>query len=314
MASQQALMGLGRPNYQSAIEEGRPPAKHPAVADIDCRSVAYLTTVCLFCVYAAPTVVSAQLGSDPDVAFWIGSFGNLALFIPVWLLGMYYVQLWQLARGRHHRVLLILTGTVPAVMLMIIGGSYMGRSKFLYGQLKADDCSGRGGLAEKPLLQDAYDQARGLYDECLLKLYVTNGNQTLPRRPTLQSCEEWFGEEWYGAAPNASSNDFAAWRGYHYHDIGGQPITKRRRREFNYLASVEANHACGGFCKVGLPLWTEYDVVGRQGTMCAPIVGLKFLVAQHQGEVVFGLASILLALNFIVYIAMRQFLERLGYK
>lgn len=63
-----------------------------------------------------------------------------------------------------------------------------------------------------------------------------------------------------------------------------------KKRLYDYLATVEANHHCGGFCKAGPALWVP-DPAMPEGA-CAPYVGLKFLTVKRQGDLLFWIAAV----------------------
>merc|ERR1719238_2427784 len=114
---------------------------------------------------AAPTIVCIQLGTDVDSSFWIGRWGLLAIFVPIFLLGQHFYHLWMLQdRRRRRRYLFIIVPIVPAVLFMILGGTYMSLARHLYGQLKSDECSDTGPVPAKFWMQAAYDEAHECSD------------------------------------------------------------------------------------------------------------------------------------------------------
>merc|ERR1719277_194249 len=97
----------------------------------------------------------------------------------------------MVVKGKAKKSLLYFVVIATSACLMITGGTCMSKSRYLYGQLKSEDCSGTGGMTDKFFLQEAYVQAHKLYDDCYARLFKANGNMPLPRRPILQNCEEW---------------------------------------------------------------------------------------------------------------------------
>mmetsp|Transcript_61720 Transcript_61720/g.133724 ORF Transcript_61720/g.133724 Transcript_61720/m.133724 type:complete len:299 (+) Transcript_61720:107-1003(+) len=255
----------------------------------------------LFLAHAAPTVLAVQLGADPDAAFWIGRFGLLGLFFPFFFLLQHRLHVWQLSHGRQNLASILVTIIVPSTFFCIAGGAYMSSGRYLYGQLKAEDCTGAGGLRQKLLLQEAYDQASKIYEQCLERVTRENGNAELPYRPTLQSCTEWG--KWLG---EGADDEWKPWRGQSYKET-------RLSREFAYLASAEMNHICSGFCNSGKPLWTSLEDTGREGSKCGPIIALKFLAITEQGSVLCFASFVALAVTLAIFLLVRPTLDRLGY-
>merc|ERR1719352_2142955 len=105
------------------------------------------------------------------------------------------------------RYIFIVVPIFPSVFFMIIGGTYMGFSMSLYGQLKSEDCSASGPTPSKWWLQTAYEEAYDAYGHCLQRLTKENNGFPLRRRPNLQSCNEW--EEL-----QVGRHGFTPWKGY----------------------------------------------------------------------------------------------------
>merc|ERR1719453_650551 len=104
--------------------------------------LAYMFTLTAFTVLAAPTIISIQLGMDVDASFWIGKWGLLAIAVPIFLIGQHFYHLWMLSHANsRRRYIFIVVPVLPAVLFMIIGGTYMSFARHLYGQLKSEDCS-----------------------------------------------------------------------------------------------------------------------------------------------------------------------------
>jgi len=270
--------------------------------------VAYVFTLAAFTVLAAPTIISIQLGLDVDAAYWIGRWGLLAIFVPIFLLGQHFYHLWMLAHSsRRRRYIFVFTPVLPAVLFMIIGGTYMSFARHLYGQLKSSDCSGNSPTPAKFWMQEAYDEAHDAYKQCVARLEKENFGEPLRRHPNLQSCQEWetLLENGGGVVP---------WKGYKISAGTLRQHNPSNNHRWQYLADVEVNHLCGGFCTQGPALFVSYDEVGRVGGSCAQFVAFKFLSIQHWGLVVFAIGLITVCLAIPGYIYSRSFLTTLGYK
>jgi hypothetical protein len=297
--------------------------------------VPYAVSLSTLCVYAAPTIVSIRLGTDPDAAFWIGRVGLVACLVPVFLAFMHVVHLAELARGRPRRSTVNITTIVPGVVLAVTGIVYSAESAFLQSHLMSDDCIARSSqpLSEKPRLQVAYELGLRAYAACQERHFERNDRETLPRspHPTLQQCTQWR------TADDSLSlgEDVVTWKGYvdeqtvaewflgslgfdllsqNYWADRPQRMHTVYWREWDYLAQVEANHFCGGFCEPGPSLFVDYDMSGRQGGKCAPLVGLKFGVVQYQAQLVLwtSVISLVLIIAVLAPLAMPH-LKELGY-
>lgn len=270
--------------------------------------IAYLFTLTLFTVLAAPTILSIQLGMDVDAAYWIGRWGLIAIFVPIFLLGQHFYHLWMLGqKNRRRRYIFIVVPIIPAVLFMIIGGTYMSFSRHLYGQLKSEDCSSSSPTPAKFWIQEAYNEAHDAYDKCRARLVTENFGQPLRRNINLQSCQEWeqLQENPEGVKP---------WKGYKISPGTMRQHNPNNEHRWQYLADIEATHVCGGFCEQGPALFASYEQTGRHGGSCAQFVAFRFLAIQHWGVVVFMIGALCLILCIPAYICSRTFLTSMGYK
>ncbi|CAK0869625.1 unnamed protein product [Prorocentrum cordatum] len=156
-------------------------------------------------------------------------------------------------------------------------------------------------------------------------------NRPRSPHPTLQQCTQWRTAD----DSLVLGEDLVTWRGYvdeqtvaewFLGSLGFDLVSKnywadrpQREhtyywREWDYLAQVEANHFCGGFCEPGPSLFVDYDLSGRQGGKCAPLVGLKFGVVQYQAQLVLwtSVISLVLVIAVLFPLAMPH-LKELGY-
>jgi len=270
--------------------------------------IAYMFTLTAFTVLAAPTILSIQLGMDNDAGFWVGTWGLCAFFVPVFLVLQHFYHLWMLGdQSRRKRSLFIVVPVIPAVLFMVIGGTYMSLARNLYGQLKSDDCSATSPMPAKFWMQTAYDEAHGAYSQCMDRMQAQNMGQPLRRHPNVQSCSEWddLMSDRTGVVP---------WKGYKV-----SPGTLRQHNPSNkfrwqYLADVEAQHMCGGWCTPGPSLFVSFAQNGRQGGSCSQFVAFRFLSIMHWGIVIFAIGAITLVLSIPAYLFSRSFLTNMGYK
>lgn len=271
--------------------------------------LAYIFTLSMFVIFSAPTIISIQLGLDEDVAFWIGRWGLCALFVPVFLLGQHFYHMWMLAEvNRRRRYIFIIVPIIPAVMFMVIGGIYMSFARNLYGQLKSSDCSEDGALPAKFRMQQAYEIANAAHDKCLARLQEENMGVPLRRHPVLQSCPEW--QELLGE----KESTVVPWKGYQHTPGTLRQANPSNNHRWKYLARVELNHVCGGFCKSGPAAFVSYDKLGRFGGTCAQFIAFRFLSVMHWGIVVLAIGAVVILLTIPMYIFSRSFLTNMGYK
>lgn len=306
------------------------------------RTLVYSYFFAIFCLFAPPTILCLQFGVDADVVFWIGRWSLLALLVPIFIFVMFIVHLLMIARGTPHKRIFLWTVAVPAVFFCVMGGIFMNRGNYLYGQLKSNDCSGGGFLPEKMNLQTAYDEAQAIYGACVNRLYNDNRRQSLPFRPTLWGCEEWgswqTGQDGpsngrqvgdYGSDMNSerSEEDRSQTRRRRYTSGDDSAVDFRAarqtpeaesddgavQRQMGYLASVESDHVCGGWCKPGPMLWTSYSEVGRAGGKCSSYVAQKFLIVSHQGTVILFVELLTVILAAVYYMQSSKTFSELGY-
>lgn len=270
---------------------------------------AYMFTLTAFTILAAPTIISIQLGLDVDAAFWIGRWGLIALFVPVFLLGQHFYHLWMINNRRERRrYIFFIVPVFPAVIFMIIGGTYMSFARNLYGQLKSDDCSLTGPTPSKYYMQAAYEQARASYDQCITRLRNDNLGAPLRRHPNLQSCVEW------DELVVHEDERLTPWKGYKVQPGTLKQFNPSNIHRWQYLANIEINHVCGGFCKPGPSLFVSYDHSGRQGGSCSQFVAFRFLSINHWGTVVFVIGLLIVLISIPTYVVARGFLNTMGYK
>lgn len=263
---------------------------------------AYMFTVVMLCLYTGPVVLSLQLGYDPDVSYWIGRYGRAAAFIPVFFVMMHMVIMAQFGgeEKKCKKSIFVWTAILPAILLAISGGIYMSSARYWWRSLTSEEC-GSSFTAEKSELQFAYEEAHGMYQECRENMLAANGGVEPRWRPTLQSCTEW-------ARLVPADEEAKAWQAY---SRKIQKADQSFHSEFEYLATVEANHVCGGFCSAGPMLWNDYDVIGKQGGRCAPMVGNKFKVIRRQGEQLLVISLTGISAFFFVWQSLpREMMER----
>lgn len=229
--------------------------------------IALTVTFFLFLLFAPPTLLCVHLGIDPDVAYWVGRGSLSVLVLPVLFMALFG---GMHARGAKKAVITA-AFLMPAVMFAAIGGVYMNSCEMAYAHLISQDCSVP---REKAEIQGAYDSAMSLYDTCLARTGINLEDEDNPymKPPSVASCDEYR---------NAVARD--------------HPL----KEEWDYLAHMELNFVCGGFCKPGRPLWVRSLEVHEA---CAPFAASKMWTASHQSSQILVYGIIVMALYIPMYI------------
>merc|ERR1719491_2139669 len=133
----------------------------------DRKSLAYLVTLSLLCLFAAPTVLAWHVGRDPDATFWIGRLASLAWAVPVFVLVMHLLHVDHLMRDGRAKGFVTLAAVVPAVLLCSIGLWYMWSARKYTIKLFSEECSHPSLPAPALELQEAYGEAQVVFDSCV---------------------------------------------------------------------------------------------------------------------------------------------------
>jgi len=283
--------GSARPILGGMFGRARPPGAASAS-----RTVAYFCTLIQLALFAAPVMMSVQLANDPDAVYWIGRFGEWALLVPFYTLLLHLVHVNQIAANKQSGLIFVFM-FLPLVCLAITGSWYMVPAAKIQAGLFSAECSGRG-LERKADLQRAYEQAFHVYNVCTERMRREQGLEGTFRHVSLPMCKEWFAN-----AQGSNHSIILPRNGY----------SSDRIRDFQYLASVELSHVCGGFCHAGPALWTGFGEHGREGSMCAPLVAAKFRSIKRHADMIFWVSFINCIILLISYLVARPMFEKLGY-
>eukprot|EP00927_Polykrikos_kofoidii_P071036 TRINITY_DN67373_c0_g1_i1.p1 TRINITY_DN67373_c0_g1~~TRINITY_DN67373_c0_g1_i1.p1 ORF type:complete len:320 (-),score=40.59 TRINITY_DN67373_c0_g1_i1:88-1047(-) len=256
------------------------------VRSVVSKHAVHATSVMLFLVYLVPFQLSLQLGLDQDVNFWMGSaMFCVAVALPISLFVIHLVHVQLAMRGLRRQEFLIVSVFILSTCLCVLSGVSSGWARTLEQQLMSQDCTKSNGVVDKLLLQEAYVDALKTYDACVSRLFKENGQKPLMRRPLLHMCQEYHGNGQNLSIAmkitNATSNMQRL--------FAKREARVHSDRLSNYLAGVEQNHACGGFCHRGPRLWSP---PGLKDEACSRFVALKF-------KTVRGLLDRLLCTSFI---------------
>lgn len=293
---------------------------HPDIPTL-CRTVALTFTVACFCGFGAPIILSVQMGMDPDVGYWIGRYGLFAALMPIFFIAQHFAHLYFIEKRRLNRKFLLAVVLFPGAFFCIVGGCYMSEASFYYESLKSEDCSGGGLIPEKAKLQEDYDQAEAMYSRCKQAFLEENNNVPLTRHVTLPMCEEY--QQVFHEADSRAGSDkgLKPWHGY---PLKGQEsllpkmptsaeFMRQHRSGWNYLATVETNHMCGGFCERGPMLWADMSIPEKHMSSCAPFIALKFQVIAFQGEMLLFVNLGICLCALLIFHGAKNSMSQLGY-
>lgn len=187
-------------------------------------------TLCCFAIYSYPLVSAMYLGGQRNVQFWAGRYGQWSLLVPFIFLGGYAVQV-QFAAPR--RVVVLVTALLPAVIFLLIGNSYHASSYHVADQLLSTDCTT---FTKKRELDRAWFMAHAFYIDCLKRLSSHAGSA---------------GQELH------IEDAMKVYRIHHCEEYDEAYL--QYEEEWSYLAYVEENHLCSGWCQIGPRLWSFRD-------------------------------------------------------
>lgn len=318
----------GPPNYGTAhhLEEGYN-RKVPENITSARYSIAYLSTVAQLTVYSGPVILGVQLGMDPDAVYWVGRIGISCLLVPLIILLLHALHLFMLWSGRPAKMIFLLMAILPGAVIAYTGGVYSSASGNLYGLLVSEDCTkgrGDGRIAgwqkEKHDLQAAYETAKEILTDCRAleheieeKEYhlqdMANQREKITKEPTLLNCQAW-------AVHGQMHDEIKGWTAWAEKTLAYE---KKYKAEFTYLAAVEANMFCGGFCEPGPMLWMDYDLAGgraegKRHAACAPLVAAKFGIILREGRMCFYIGVVGVFFLVFAFNLMKPLLEYLGYR
>lgn len=249
------------------------------------RTAAFIFTFVTFCVFVPPCVVSIQLGSDPDVGFWLGRFAIGTICVPFIVLIAHVLHLSMLRKPQMCKKIMFATALIPSIWFCCVGGIYMSSADYHASRFRTGGC----GLVEAGQLQDAYEKAQALRNTCVARLTKSNGNVPLPYNPPVTMCEEYA----EALEKDSTMSGGLSWR-------------------WSYLAHTEVNHICSGFCTPGPALWTASV---RNGLPCARHVANKLYIVEEQAVMVLVYGVVMVVATFLCYfVLMAPIWKALGYE
>lgn len=181
---------------------------------------------CVFLVFAYPVLATLCLALDSTVQYWIGSYGKLAILIPLIFLVTHVVHSTTQVPSKPAVLFCVL---VPSLFLLVLADVVLSNSIEMSGALLSSNCDEFDG---KNHLQSEWETGYSIYQSCLaatVAKYPNLTNFTLAsafENYKFQECEEYEG---------AYQSHKPAW---------------------DYLRSLEQEHGCAGWCSVNVTLWS----------------------------------------------------------
>lgn len=203
-------------------------------------------TAFLLVVFLPPLALALHLGLGPDVIFFAGR--GMA-FLLVAVVVALFLPLMHMCFRPTNRFLLT-SVWLPAAVLAFVAFMYRHRTTVATDALMAQPCFDND---DKKGLQEAYLVANNLYGACMAWRPPPTG---APEEvDSVTECPE-------------------------YHSA-----TRKYRKEFIYLATLERRFPCGGVCYPGRRLWVD---PGTYGLACSPFAAQWLRSAHTQSQVLLG--------------------------
>lgn len=295
------------------------------------KLLAHIVTLVTLSLVAAPVVLGWQLGRDPDVRFWIGRDWFLgSVFVTLFIVVMHFLHLVHLLAGGRSRIFMVIAAPVSFLLLCIVGLFFMRGASDLTVEHFSEECPHPALPDEARSLQGAYDEAHTILRTCEQRLRQVHGRGFVSQHRvlTLQMCKEWamhLGVEADITHMFRGSPGWGEWTGglkrllpLAWWEGDEEKRSKRDEKlwgeaEWRYLAAIETNHACSGFCAGGRQLWNKPVFPREEEQRCAPVVALKLRRVALQGGMMFLTALAGLIVFVAMYLSAGSVFSRAGY-
>lgn len=179
----------------------------------------FLTAMLLF----YPVALCFLQDSYPSVEYWFGTtMFWIGIAIVIWTL-VFHFLLARRAISRNSGALFMIV--VPSAVLVIATQYQAFYFKNIQAMLMANDCS----LPRKLALQESWNGANTFFQNCVLTYANKTGSNIAATRlvTPIDSCP------------------------------GYEQAIEGNKRNWHYLADMEHEHHCGGWCTSALPIWTK---------------------------------------------------------
>lgn len=200
----------------------------------------YFTFACL-AFFGLPMVVGLSLAQDPSISYWIGKWGYIPAFIPVYICALHMLHL---RLGPPKMVPVILGSVVPCFVNFLVFNIYLQGILSVPSVLASSDCTT---FSMKQDVHRSWMSAAAMYEDCVNRTARERGlsyNDTF-KIIRLQDCREWQEDE------------------------------ARQRPTLLYLQNLEEECGCAGWCWPARPLWTYGKVKDKCSTTAAALLSIK---------------------------------------
>lgn len=183
-----------------------------------------------------PVALCVQLYRKPSVQYWVGhGILYVAIFVVVWVLACHFALVTRILKRSHAAlVMVILPGTILAVACQTQELHFRSVAAALLSQ----DCTS---FESKATLERAWTIAHDTLANCSSTLAGITGASPSETRRVLrvESCSGYASE------------------------------LEAHRDEWNYLAYMEQEHHCGGWCEPGQAVWNPSEHLEDSCSMAA---------------------------------------------
>lgn len=186
---------------------------------------AFSFCVCLAFLY--PITATVYLAWDESVQYWIGRYGYAALLLPIIFVVTHAIHATS---GVPSKPAVLCCLVVPSLMLILLSNMVLSAAIDKSSALSSSNCNS---FDLKQNLQDEWEIAYQTYRTCLAAT-AAKFPQYLTLASSFQDYKFWDCEEYAEA--------------YKAHKV-----------TWGYLQSLEDDHGCGGWCSVGVTLWTSKE-------------------------------------------------------
>lgn len=226
-------------------------------------------TLASFAVFGAPVIFGIHLAWDPNVAYWIGPMGYATILVPALLVMCHFAHLRV---GRPTQLVTIFGTVVPSIILLLVANLHMGQMSAMGSQLTSSDCTTYGKKLE---MERSWAAAAILYHDCLVRTSRENDVtfKDAMQLFRLQECTE------YQATPDNYTQHRDTW---------------------NYLARLEEEEQCSGWCAESPPLWTFKPVSDSCAATAGTILRVK-IIAQASRMMAYSITLLVLSIAGVFY-------------
>lgn len=180
----------------------------------------FFTAFC-FAIFVTPIVLCYHIGRDPQVLFWIGDYLNWVLFLPILFVWAY---LYHVICRRPSKFVMTICLIGSSVVILVLSQHVLLDAYDRANEFTARDCDT---FPRKLELQRSWEAARTFYASCMAETAEELG---------------------IGYASAVST--------YRIEDCADYATQLDRNPDWGYLAELEEEHYCAGWCERGHAIWT----------------------------------------------------------